>query len=214
MSSSTRARGEAEKSKRRATLLAAAARRFDAVGFDATTMAEVADAAGLAKGTTYLYFPSKESLFLKLLAVEVLEWSGEARDRLGALRSHSTHAVAKALAGTLARRPRLLQLLALQHPVLERNADGDSVLAFRRSLIHHLSPLAALLEQRLADLRSGEGMRLLERLRALTVGLRPPGEAPAPVRAAIAAEPQLAALEVDFERELADCLTALVDGWR
>jgi AcrR family transcriptional regulator len=47
-------------------ILDAAEQVFIAHGFEAATMEEVADVAALAKGTLYLYFPSKEELFLGL----------------------------------------------------------------------------------------------------------------------------------------------------
>jgi AcrR family transcriptional regulator len=56
----TRTRKDA--SERREEILAAALRRFGADGFEATSMQRVAQEAGLATGTLYLYFPSKEHL--------------------------------------------------------------------------------------------------------------------------------------------------------
>jgi AcrR family transcriptional regulator len=47
---------------RRAELLAAATRLFEERGFEAVTVADIAAAAGVAKGTFYLYFDSKEGL--------------------------------------------------------------------------------------------------------------------------------------------------------
>lgn len=47
----------------RATIVAAAMAEFLERGFSAATMAGVARRAGLAKGTAYLYFPTKEALF-------------------------------------------------------------------------------------------------------------------------------------------------------
>ena len=214
MSTPTRARGELAKAARRAQLVAAAGRSFDEGGYESTTMAEVAAIASVSKGTTYLYFPSKEGLFLKLLTVSLVEWAEAARSEIESSRSRSTRSVARALAATLTRRPRLLRLLALLHPVLEAKADVGSIVAFRRGLLRHLQPLATLLEERLADLRPGEGVRLLLRLRALAVGLAPLAEPPDTVREAVASDPSLAVLEVDFERELTDSLTALIDGWR
>lgn len=214
MTTETRARGPLAKAARRAQLLAAAARRFDQVGFEATTMAEVAAAAGVSKGATYLYFPSKESLFLRLLLIDLSDWSAEAIEKLDRTRSRSSRGVARVLAGSLAARPRLPALLTLLAPVLEARSDAESVVEFERKLLERLGPLAARLEERLPDLRPGEGIRLLLRLRALAIGLAPLALPAAGVRSALAAEPRLAALVVDFERELADCLTALIDGWR
>ena len=78
-----RARDEESKRTRRSQLLAAAAGRLDAAGYAATTMAEVAAAAGLAKGTTYLYFRSKEELFLELLLEELGAWVEVAAAEVG-----------------------------------------------------------------------------------------------------------------------------------
>jgi AcrR family transcriptional regulator len=55
---------DAAKARKRADLLACAARVFAANGFPGTDMQAVADAAGVAKGTLYLYFSSKEEMFL------------------------------------------------------------------------------------------------------------------------------------------------------
>jgi len=49
---------------RREEILAAAATVFAECGYAETEMQAVADRCGVAKGTIYLYFPSKEKLFL------------------------------------------------------------------------------------------------------------------------------------------------------
>lgn len=51
---------------RRDQIIAAAAGCFAKSGYHATTMADIAEAAGVSKGTPYLYFPSKEALFIAL----------------------------------------------------------------------------------------------------------------------------------------------------
>ena len=48
---------------KRQTILVAADELFDAKGYTATTIEEVASAAGIAKGSVYTYFRSKEELF-------------------------------------------------------------------------------------------------------------------------------------------------------
>jgi AcrR family transcriptional regulator len=52
--------------QRRAEILEAALALFSSKGFHDTTMEEVANSAGVAKGTIYLYFQSKEHLLLAL----------------------------------------------------------------------------------------------------------------------------------------------------
>lgn len=48
---------------RRSEILEAATKVFGDKGFDATRMEEIAKAAGLAKGTVYLYFRSKDDVY-------------------------------------------------------------------------------------------------------------------------------------------------------
>src|SRR5262245_5604414 len=50
-----------------AAILAAALEEFAARGFAATRLDDVAQRAGVAKGTIYLYFRDKESLFQELV---------------------------------------------------------------------------------------------------------------------------------------------------
>jgi len=58
---------EARSAARREAILAAALDEFSARGFEATRLDDVARRAGIAKGTIYLYFRDKESLFQELV---------------------------------------------------------------------------------------------------------------------------------------------------
>ncbi len=58
---------EERKVERREAILAAALEEFSARGFAATRLDDVARRAGVAKGTIYLYFRDKESLFQELV---------------------------------------------------------------------------------------------------------------------------------------------------
>lgn len=53
--------------ERRDAILAAALEEFSARGFEATRLDDVASRAGIAKGTIYLYFRDKETLFQELI---------------------------------------------------------------------------------------------------------------------------------------------------
>jgi len=57
-------------SKKRARILAAATRSFMERGYRKTSIDEVASAARVAKGTVYLYFPSKADLLSHAIALE------------------------------------------------------------------------------------------------------------------------------------------------
>lgn len=62
-----RARTQEAKNQRRQALLQAALEEFFESGFVAARMADIARRAHLSKGTLYLYFSSKEELFVELI---------------------------------------------------------------------------------------------------------------------------------------------------
>jgi AcrR family transcriptional regulator len=65
-----RAVSDQDKSQRRDEIMAAAKKVFARKGFHATTIADIAKEAGLAYGSIYWYFDSKDELFHALMAVE------------------------------------------------------------------------------------------------------------------------------------------------
>src|SRR5437764_11324845 len=76
MAASTRATlslvGEDDSSKRR-QILDGARKLFLDLGFDAASMGEIARAAGVSKGTLYVYFADKNRLFEAIVEEESLE---------------------------------------------------------------------------------------------------------------------------------------------
>src|SRR5579859_3863643 len=61
-----RARPDSGRGDKRERILDAAVRVFASKGFHATRVSEVAKAAGVADGTIYLYFKSKDELLVSL----------------------------------------------------------------------------------------------------------------------------------------------------
>src|SRR5690348_4234940 len=70
-SASASGKREARSAERREAILAAALDEFSARGFEAARLDDVAKRAGVAKGTIYLYFRDKETLFQELVRAEL-----------------------------------------------------------------------------------------------------------------------------------------------
>ena len=70
-----RARSAEQKALRRHAVLDAAELYFHEVGYEAFSMAQLAKKTGLAKGTLYLYFKTREELFLTLYEHSLIRWS-------------------------------------------------------------------------------------------------------------------------------------------
>ncbi len=206
----TRARGPEAKDERRRQLKDAAREVFDGGTFAEVTMAAVVGRAGLAKGTIYLYYRTKEALFLEVLADELDAWFEALGAELPA--GAPPEASAGALADTLVARPRLLRLLALLHAVLEENVDVDTAREFKTRLAERLLAADAELGPRIPGFGRGDLARLLLRTHALVVGLGAMASPSAPV-AAVLCDPALAFLRVDLRAELAAALADWLRGW-
>jgi AcrR family transcriptional regulator len=71
-SNAVRLTGDEDSSKRR-QILDGASKVFMALGFDGASMGEIARAAGVSKGTLYVYFADKNRLFEAIVEEEALE---------------------------------------------------------------------------------------------------------------------------------------------
>jgi AcrR family transcriptional regulator len=207
-----RARKEEDKEARRRQLLDAALELYRATSYDEVKMADVAERAALAKGTVFLYFPTKEALFLALLEDLLFAWF----QKLEGLLSHTEGRwtgprVARTVAESLEGEDTLTRLLALLQTVLEQNVTVEQVRGFKERLLEAMGRLGTLLEQRLAFLKPGEGGRFFIHLHALVTGLRQLADV-APVTREVMDLPHMAPLRVDFTHELTDSLTTLLRG--
>lgn len=134
-------------------------------------MADIAKSAGLAKGTSYLYFDSKESLQLAVLEEELtlffLEVEHQLRTRPPG--DDRARAAAEIIAKALTDLPALLPLLQTLHSDLERKLSYLDLLRFKRFLLERLVTTGRSLE-RFVGLSSGAGEVALLRAHALAIG--------------------------------------------
>lgn len=205
----TRAVYESAKQERRRDLLAAAERLFAARDYEEVAVAEIASAARLAKGTVYLYFGTKEELFLELVSRQLVAWTTQLTENLRG-ESSASHA-ARVVASTLAERPVLLRLLALLHVVLERNVDAGLMNAFKHRLLELIAQPAQMLENVLG-LSPGRGIQVLLWMHGLIVGLSQMAN-PSPVLAGVLNRDEaLRVFRLDFQSEFEAALAALFRG--
>jgi AcrR family transcriptional regulator len=204
-----RARSDEAKEQRRDAILAAAVHLLDRGRYDGVTMAAVAREAGIAKGTTYLYFKTKEQLFLALLEEEYAAWFAAARAALRGLpEGVGVEMTADALISTVGERPLFLSLMELLHVVLEQNITVETALAFKTRLRDEVTGLALVLSE-VTGIEMMRAAKLLMRLHALVIGLRQMSR-PSPNVEAVLERPDLAVMRVDFESELRAVLIDLL----
>lgn len=208
-----RAISNEQKEERRLAILEAALALFQEGGYEHASMAAVARRAGVAKGTVYLYFKTKEELFLTLQQTQYADWF-DAMDGLlaGEDAPLTPAALAATVADSLQVRPAFVRLIAILHTTLERNIDLPTALAFKEVLRVRALQTGEFLERRLPFLEPGQGVRLLLHIQALVIGVQHLAE-PAPiVQQALREEPNLAIFEVDFQTEFRSALESLLAG--
>jgi AcrR family transcriptional regulator len=177
-----RATGPGEKEARRQQILASAGDLLSDWSFTDITMDRIADLVGLAKGTLYLYFRTKETLFLSLYEEHLSAWYSELETlaiRAGGIVEPS--AAARVIASTLAARPILVQLHGLLHSTLGHNIDLDTAIGFRRHQHLRMTVLAAALAGRIEGLSEARAYHFLVQLEAVVGGLSWAATPPSPV---------------------------------
>jgi AcrR family transcriptional regulator len=207
-----RARSDRDKQVRRDGILAAALGVWGRSSFDGFTMSGVARRARLAKGTLYLYFPTKEALLLELLEHRLDRWLSELASRFEAEGApRDADGAARLIASTLLADEELVRLLMILGAILEHNVPEQRIRDFKTWLHRRVLETGAVLDRCLPFLEAWTGVRLLLHLQALVSGLGQLAR-PAPAVARVLAAPGFEAFRLDFEAELRLALAALMHG--
>lgn len=166
-----RARSESEKSDRRQAILAAAAAHAREAGFDGFSMAVLARRAGIAKGTLYLYFETREEVLLSLYTQQLTAFAATLGARLDEIAAKAAGDREFAVAFLEAARAEatFLDLSARLGSVIEHNVSMARLIESKRTMRALLVPLSLRLERSLA-LAPGSGAPLLAATMALLLG--------------------------------------------
>ena len=159
------------KEERRHAILDAAERLLALAPERIANVAEVADEAGLAKGTVYLYFPSKDAL---LLALHERHVDGYFSALIAFLGRSPAVAIDDLLAITLAHlaaKPAFLSLATRCLGSMETDVPRETALAFRARMGERLAAAGQGLERHFPELMPGDGIALLRHTYALILGL-------------------------------------------
>jgi len=204
-----------QKQERRQAILDAAWRLFQKKDYLQINMNDIAHATGLAKGTTYRYFETKEALFLALLQQQLELWVKSLELMLQKLPRQSDQliqGVAESLANSFQDRPELMRLLAIWHVTLEQNIDYSSTRQFRAWLAARLLQTGAMIEIRLTFLAHGQGVTIILRTLMLAIGIQHMAAPPPVSRQVLASEPNMGIFHVPFRETLSQSLIDMLNG--
>ena len=143
---------DAEKSEKKCKIMAAARVAFEHLSFHDISMSFLADRTGLAKGTIYLYFETKESVFLAVLAHELKNWfmalhQNLETDVVAVEKSSQNDAEKLVSAFKVATRKNLkmVELFAFLKPVLDEKISSPEMSQFKSQVQKHMSDLSKIL---------------------------------------------------------------------
>ncbi|HWK89730.1 MAG TPA: TetR family transcriptional regulator [Longimicrobium sp.] len=210
-----RARSTEAKNERYDAILDAALAMYERnPSFEAFTMSALGTEVGLAKGTLYLYFRTKEAVFLGLLYDLFGAWFEDLDARLREdADAWTPEEAAFELVGSMQGRDTLLRLLSILPAIVERNVDPDVALHFKREVMGWAAATGPLLERRLPFLAAGQGARFLVHLHVLIIGVWQLAE-PSPVVRQVMERPELAPARVEFAPDLRRMITLHLKGMR
>ena len=197
-----------EKVERRAAIVDAVhelARRDLSASY---SVEQLARKAGVAKGTVYLYFKTREEMLLAVHEKHAHELF-DVVERALAAPAASAQKVVRAGLRYLKAHPEFYPLAAGCRGMLDRNVSTEAAFAFKVSLGRRLEPLGARIEQLYPGLRRGEGAVLLMNSYAMIVGLWQLADPPRSLRP-VMNRPEMQLFKLDFERQLT---AALLDLW-
>lgn len=215
---------EDKENKRRKIVLSARA-LFTQKDFFLVKMEDVAAQAGLAKGTLYLYFGTKEELFLAVAETEIGEWfdclhnaieDGAQKSALGAQLNHSIPALAAELSSlissTLKAHPTIPRDFSLLFNILGHNVRDEKMFSFRDFLMKRLDHLCQHFG-RILGRHESECWRLQLGLQAVMLGAWQLAKPSEKMQSLQQSQPNTARLSPPFDEFLEWCLKTLVAGF-
>ena len=206
-----RAIGTEDKELRRHAILDAAEKLFLKHPERMASVSEVATAAGLAKGTVYLYFPSKEEMLLALHERHVAHFFRALMKKLAEPGPLDFDDIFPVTLANLIRLPGYLELTSRCFGLMDREIPKDTALAFKSRIASTLQGAGVHLDRHFR-MPAGAGVTLLLHSYGLIVGLWQllhPNE-----RLGRAMQrPELKVLHRDYEKEIEHALRALWRGW-
>ncbi len=204
----TRAVLPGDKSERRAAILRAADALLKHAPQGAFSVEELARRAGLAKGTLYLYFGTREEVLLAVHA-ERQQLLFDTLEKALAGPRVDIRLVVRTVAKFLRAHPEFLPLAANCRGMLETNIGTEAALAYKQGVGGRLAQIGTRMEALFPTLPSGQGVGLLMASYALMIGLWQISDPPECLVAAMD-RPDMRMFRVDLEKQLS---TALVNLW-
>jgi len=197
-----RATTEKERAARRQRILDATASLLARWSLDDVTIDRIAARTGVAKGTVYLYFRTRQELMLEVFDRYHALWHDTLKAKLREDRVPlSPDEAARLTVSTLLDNPVLVRLYGQIGAIINGSVSPQAVHRLRLRQATRMAATAVSLESRLPGVTSDRAARWLVRVEAFAAGIAPLTQPCGAVVGALTS-PGLAAFHLDLESEL------------
>ncbi len=162
-----RARSLEQKALRRHAVLQVAETYLLEAGYEAFSMSKLAKKIGLAKGTLYLYFQTREELFLTLYDQSLIRWSQTFIDELSD--SMTSKAYSQKLFSTASADGTFLPLLIRLEHMIEHNVAIPRLISSKQVFINQVEVLADVTSNSLR-LSKAQAIEVVKTMGVLLIG--------------------------------------------
>ncbi|MDF2936205.1 MAG: hypothetical protein K0Q90_1578 [Paenibacillaceae bacterium] len=169
-----RAMTDCAKAEKAQSIVGAAYDLYKEQPFEAIKMTDIAKTAGVSKGTLFLYYKTKESLFMEIMFQEYEKRFARFEDMLLPLKSMTLESFKtlflNEMESILDQDSVFVRLLAIKSAVLEKNVDYETMIKVTAGLFSILEKIVQLLTCRLPVLSAASYYELLQAQNAIIIG--------------------------------------------
>lgn len=207
-----RARSPKDKEQKRDKILKTAAELFNLDSDALPTAAAIAQTTGIAKGTVYLYFKSKEEIFLALLEQHYSNWYSDISSAID-VENPDGETVINAICHYIEAEPEFFRLASLSSSIIEQNVDVNILMAYKNRMAQRVQETAKTLAMKLNEEDHSTCSQLLVRSYAMLLGLWQLSNPPEKIAPILKSTSSLKSIQPDFQLESRQALAQLWQGY-
>ena len=207
-----RAISEKDKLKRKEKILKTAWKLYKKTDGQLPTVSLIAQKTGLSKGTVYLYFKTKDEIFLQLYVHQLREWHESVASKL---RNHkgkiSVTEFAKIWTDYVVKNPLLLKMGSIARGVLEENTDERVIVDTKMQIAQLLEGCGQISCPMFPGLTVNQAVKIHLRVYALIFGLWQITSNPPHIRRALK-KAKIKTFEPDFSESAVESVATFLRG--
>ena len=201
-----RANDDTQKRVRRRVIIESALSLFEEAGGHLSTVAAIAERSNIAKGTVYLYFKTREEIYLALLEEFINGWFDVIETVDGG--SMGIDAIVSCSCAYIESRPVFMNLASIFNGILEKNINYEIAYSFKVNLRDRVFSTGGVISSQFPEISHEMAVKLILRSFALSIGLWQIAE-PAPILKQLLKKDELKLLKIDFMTELQEGVSGI-----